>query len=78
MTNYGKKGGAGPTKGQRATTYLVMLPDGKLVRKRVFHNFDGEPTGYAYQHAGQWYLAAVNEPDCPRFSHYTQCPASPL
>jgi len=72
--SYGKKGGAGPTEGRKALSYIVTLPDGVTVTKLSFDALQ-KPTGYAYQVDGKWHLAAVNEPDYQRFAHYTQCPA---
>jgi len=74
MTTYGQRGGDGPNTGKKATTYIATLPDGIEVTKRDF-NPPAIPTGYAYQHEGKWYLAAISEPDDARFGHYTQCPA---
>lgn len=73
-TTYGQKGGEGPTRGKKATTYVVTLPDGSTTKKRDF-NPPHNPVGYSYQHDGKWYVAAVDEKDCQRLSHYTQCPA---
>ena len=73
-TTYGEKGGEGPTRGKTATTYIATLPDGTEVSKRDF-NPPANPTGYAYQHDGEWYLAAIAEPADARFGHYTPCPA---
>jgi hypothetical protein len=72
--SYGQKGGEGPNTGKRAVNYKVTLPDARTVTKRDF-NPPANPTGYAYQHAGIWYLAAIDEPDAVRFKNYTQCPA---
>jgi hypothetical protein len=72
---YGQRGGDGPTRGKKATTYVVTLPDGSVASKRDF-NPPVNPTGYAYQHEGRWYVAAIAEPDDARLKRsYTQCPA---
>lgn len=76
MSRYGQKGGDGPTAGKKATTYVVTLPNGEEAKKRDF-NPPEQPVGYAYEHQGKWYLAAISEANDPRFSHYTQCPAQP-
>lgn len=72
-TTYGQKGGEGPNRGKKATTYIVTLPDGSTAQKRDF-NPPVNPAGYAYQHQGMWYVAAISERDDARFSHYRQCP----
>jgi len=74
-TIYGQKGGEGPTRGKKATTYVVALPDGTTARKRAYSPPTGTAVGYAYQHEGKWFVAAIDEPDCPSLSHYVQCPA---
>jgi hypothetical protein len=74
MSTYGQKGGEGPNRGKKATTYVVTLPDGTTATKRDF-NPPSNPAGYAYQHGGVWYVAAISEPNDSRFGHYTQCPA---
>lgn len=33
---FGKSGGAGPTRGRTAAVYEVTLPDGRVMRKRKF------------------------------------------
>jgi hypothetical protein len=72
---YGQKGGDGPTAGKKATTFIVTLPDGSEASKRDF-NPPINPTGYAYQHNGCWYVAGVSGPNDHRFKGaYTQCPA---
>jgi hypothetical protein len=70
----GCKGGNGPTRGMKATTFIVTFPDGTTTKKRDFHPPEN-PVGYAYCHQGKWYVAAIDEPDCARLSHYTQCAA---
>lgn len=75
MARYGQKGGDGPTRGKKATTYLVTLPCGAQVKKRTF-DAPSVPTGYAYQHQGVWYLAAVSEPGQFTDCRYTQCHAA--
>lgn len=73
-TTYGEKGGEGPTRGKKATTYIVTFPDGTTMKKRDFFP-PVHPVGYAYCHDGKWYVAAVDEPDCKRLSRYIQCRA---
>lgn len=78
MTSYGRKGGDGPTRGKKATTYLVTLPDGTTAKKRDFSPPAADAVGYAYQHEGKWYVAAVDVKDCARLNHMTQCVAEKL
>lgn len=56
---YGCKGGASPTKGKKATTYEVELPDGSKARKRSM-TID-QPTAIAmvYEHQGTWYISGI-------------------
>lgn len=75
MAQYGKKGGDSATAGKKSTTYIVTLPDGSAAKKRDF-NPPADPVGYAYEHGGMWYVAAIGERGEPRFAHYTQCAAS--
>lgn len=35
---FGRSGGAGPTRGRKAAVYEVTLPDGRKVRKNKFGN----------------------------------------
>lgn len=77
LTTYGQKGGEGPTRGKKAVTYIVTLPDGTTAQKRDF-NPPVSPVGYAYQHEGVWHVAAIAEANDPLFGRsYTQCPARP-
>lgn len=71
-STFGEKGGEGPTRGKKATIYVVTLPDGTTVKKRDF-NPPVDPVGYAYFHGGRWYVAAVDESNCARLAHYTRC-----
>jgi hypothetical protein len=75
QTTYGQKGGQGPTRGLTATNWLVTLPDGRTVPKRTFGTVPQVPTGYAYKHDGQWYLAGVSEPNNPLYDAFVSCPA---
>jgi hypothetical protein len=74
-TTYGQKGGEGPTRGRKATFYLVALPNGTTQKKRTFSQ-PVEPCGFAYQHDGKWFVAGVCEDTDPRMQHYTKCPAA--
>jgi hypothetical protein len=76
MWGIGKKGNEGPTRGKKAVTYIVTLPDGTTAMKRNF-NPPISPTGYAYQQKGVWYVDVISEPNNPRLSHLRQCPARP-
>lgn len=72
-TTYGQKGGQGPTRGRKSAAYTVRLPDGTVTLKRTFHSMT-TPTGYAYEHGGKWYVAAVHDADAEHLQHYTKCP----
>lgn len=76
MSSYGKKGGEGPTRGRKATTYIVTLPDGSVQKKRAFYEME-EPTGYAYQVDGRWQVAGIADADAEHMQHYTKCNAEP-
>jgi hypothetical protein len=77
-TTFGKKGGVGPTRGLRATRYVVTLPDGKTAWRRSYAVLEA-PVGFAYQHAGEWHLASIAERGDPKFGRlYTECPAELL
>jgi len=68
-TTYGQKGGEGPNKGRKATTYRAILPDGSVVEKKSF--FESGPTALMaiYQHEEKWYVANVLAADS-QISHY--------
>jgi len=61
MSTYGKRGGEGPTRGKKSRTFEAVMPDGTVLRKRIFHSLTGDPYAYAYQHGGKWYIAAIRE-----------------
>lgn len=58
-TTYGQKGGEGPNRGRKATTYTATAPDGTMLTKRSYQ-IDA-PTAYlgAYQHQGVWHAAGI-------------------
>lgn len=59
MSSYGKRGGEGPTRGQKASTYSFTFPDGTTGKKRSFHVHDEKATVAVYQHEGKWYAAGI-------------------
>lgn len=68
-TTYGQKGGEGPTKGLKATTYSITTPDGKCHRKRTFSTNNAIAVAECYEHAGTWYIACINP--VQKYPHYT-------
>lgn len=72
-SNFGKRGGEGPTRGKKSRSYIVTLPDGTTVTKRTFEELT-DPVGYAYLHEGVWYVAAVRERSDASMAHCTVCP----
>lgn len=83
-TTYGQKGGEGPTRGKRATTYTATAPDGTTLRTRAMFIPGTAPTTdavmLAYEHRGTWYpngvWAAGSLPDWARGR--TALPATPV
>lgn len=58
-TTYGEKGGEGPTRGQTASVYELIAPDGSVHRKRSFHVHSDDVIGIGYTHQGKWYPNTV-------------------
>lgn len=60
MTDFGRRGGTGPTAGRVASTYEAELPDGRVVRKRSFHIHQPEALLGCYQdRAGNWHASGI-------------------
>lgn len=59
MSTFGQKGGEGPTRGKKATTYVFLFPDGTWGRKRSFQVNAEHGFVSCYKHEGKWYASGV-------------------
>jgi len=63
---YGQKNGDGPTAGKKATVYEIAMPDGSIVKKRVFRDDMGDTLiATALRHNGK--ILAVVWPGVPEW-----------
>jgi len=78
-TTYGQKGGEGPTRGRKATTYTATAPDGSVLTKRSYFTSADTAVMGAYEHEGKWYAASVHADQeamkAARCDHYTKLEA---
>ena len=59
-TTYGQRGGEGPNKGKKATTWKVELPDGTIAKKRSMNvGPDEDAWGLCSEYQGVWYLDGI-------------------
>lgn len=56
---FGQKGGMGPTQGMKASTYMVTMPDGMVVKKNSYKVTVENALACIYQHQGKWYIAGL-------------------
>lgn len=79
----GCKGGTGPTKGKKAKTFLVRLPDDSEVKKRAFDIEGDRALAIAYYYDGTGYdkvagfkvIGVYNDPpEWARNGQYIQIP----
>lgn len=71
MSDFGKKGGSGPTAGKVSATYEAKAPDGTTLRKRVFYPILGQPVMAIWQHEGRWKAASMDVEGGNKHSQWT-------
>jgi hypothetical protein len=75
VSDFGKKGGTGPTADATATRYTFTYPNGNTGTKVSFKCSDPTASAYVYEHGGTWYCVAVLPPNHEPLGHYIQVPA---
>lgn len=76
MSDYGKKGGTGPTAGRALVRFSFTMPDGSAGVKGTYWPPAGEAVAYVYEHEGKWHVAGVGPPGRYAQGVYREVPAS--
>lgn len=62
---YGKKGGTSRNAGKKATSYIIVFPDGTTTIKKSFCVNAPLARAGIYYHGGIWHVARIYPDDVP-------------
>jgi hypothetical protein len=77
-TEYGKRGGQGPTAGETAAVYDFTFPDNTYGKKRSFKFHGVCAVAFVYQNNGRWYAAGIGDGTEPNMQHYRKVLATKI